>query len=168
MASRAVSSALGGSETKQAWRIADRRHSLFDGTGAQLFGGRWNSPGRALIYAAQTYAGALLEVLVHAGIGRVPATLAWITIAIPASVAVEELTPSGLPGWDAEDQSASRAFGDAWLESRRSAVLLVPSMVTQGMERNVLINPAHADFAAIGASRPADVRWDRRLFRSAK
>ena len=165
MADASIPAAAG---TWHAWRIADRRHSIFDGGGAQLYGGRWNSPGRAVIYAAQSYAGALLEILVHAAIGRVPETLAWIGITIPETVAVEELTPPGLSKWDAEDQRASRAFGDAWLVSGRSAVMLVPSLVTQGIERNVLINPAHADFAAITASRPAEVRWDGRLFRRGK
>ena len=44
----------------RAFRIADRRHPIFDGTGAKLTGGRWNSPGRPVIYAAETFAGALL------------------------------------------------------------------------------------------------------------
>jgi RES domain-containing protein len=47
-----------------AYRIADGRHPLFDGTGAALFGARWNSPGKPVIYAASTYSGALVEILV--------------------------------------------------------------------------------------------------------
>jgi RES domain-containing protein len=31
-----------------------------------LHGARWNSPERRVVYAAETYAGALLEILVHA------------------------------------------------------------------------------------------------------
>lgn len=53
----------------RAYRIADRRHKIFDGQGAATFGGRWNSPGRRVIYAAETFAGAMLEVLVNANIG---------------------------------------------------------------------------------------------------
>jgi RES domain-containing protein len=166
MAGHPMTATPGAPGTGQAFRIADRRHTLFDGTGAQRFGGRWNSPGRPMIYAAQTYAGALLEILVHAAIGRVPETLAWIRILIPESAAVETLAPSTLPKWDAEDQRASRAYGDAWLASGRTAVLVVPSMVTLGIEHNVLLNPAHAEFGAITASRAGEVRWDRRLFRS--
>jgi RES domain-containing protein len=66
----------------RAHRIADRRHNIFDGEGAATFGGRWNSPGRRVIYAAQTYAGAMLEVLVNANIGRMPRQHAWIEIRI--------------------------------------------------------------------------------------
>jgi RES domain-containing protein len=66
--------------------------------------------------------------------------------------------------WGAEDQIVSRMYGDQWLIGKRSAVLLVPSVVTQGRERNVLINPEHPDFAQMTAAEPQDVHWDRRLF----
>ncbi len=148
----------------RAFRIADRRFPIFDGTGARLIGGRWNSPGRPVIYAAETYAGALLEVLVHSNLGRVPKTHASVEILIPSSIAMESLDDLKLPGWHAEDQIVSRAFGDDWLHTRRSAVLLVPSMVLRGREHNVLINPEHPDFGRIAAREPQDVQWDRRLF----
>jgi RES domain-containing protein len=148
----------------RAFRIADKRFPIFDGTGARLLGGRWNSPGRPLIYAAESFSGALLEALVHANLGRIPRTQAVIEITIPDTLAIESLTGDELPGWDAEDQIASRAFGDRWLAEKRSAVLLVPSAVTGGRERNLLINPGHSDFAQITAGKPEDVRWDKRLF----
>jgi RES domain-containing protein len=148
----------------RAFRVADRRFPIFDGTGAPLIGGRWNSPGRPVIYASETYAGALLEILVHSNLGRVPKTHAAIEISIPDSLVVELLQGPSLPGWDAEDQFASRAFGDEWLGQKRSAVLLVPSVVTRGREHNVLINPEHPDFARIEACEPQDVQWDARLF----
>lgn len=151
----------------RAYRIADRRHTIFDGTGARLVGGRWNSPGRAVIYGSETYAGALLEILVHASVGRVPETQSWIEIEVPQEIAVESAEPEAVPGWDAEDQRASRSFGDAWLAEARTAVLLVPSLVTGGQERNVLINPGHRDFGAIAAGEAREVRWDKRLFRAA-
>ncbi len=148
----------------RVFRIADRRFPQFDGTGARLIGGRWNSPGKPVIYTGETFSAALLEVLVHSNLGRVPKTQAVIEITIPDKVLVESLAPDDPPGWDGEDQSVSRAFGDRWLKESRSAVLLVPSAVTRGHERNVLINPDHSDFANITASKPQDVQSDRRLF----
>ena len=59
-------------EPLRAYRIADSRRPIFDGTGAAALGGRWNSPGRRVIYASETCAGALLEKLAHTNIGRVP------------------------------------------------------------------------------------------------
>ena len=146
-----------------AFRIADRRHPIFDPTGAFLKGGRWNSPGRRVIYAAQTYAGAMLEILVHAGIGMLPATQASVRIAIPDTLTLERIDPAALPGWDSPDLQASRAFGDRWLSEQRTAVLLVPSVVLYGHECNVLLNPDHPDFLSIRAGLPEPVLWDTRL-----
>jgi RES domain-containing protein len=152
----------------RAFRIADRRFPIFDGTGARLVGGRWNSPGRPVIYAAETFAGAVLEVLVHANLGRVPKTHAVIEITIPDALDREIVTPEELPTWDAEDQTLSRAYGDQWLAESRTAVLLVPSLVTRGREHNVLLNPQHPAFKKITASKPQEVAWDKRLFRHGK
>jgi RES domain-containing protein len=148
----------------RVFRVADRRFPLFDGMGARLTGGRWNSPGRQVIYAGETFAGALLETLVHSNLGRAPKTHAVIEIAIPDSLIIESISENDLPGWDDEDQTVSRAFGDGWLMEQRSAVLLVPSTITHGRERNVLINPDHRDFSQITASTPEPLSWDRRLF----
>ena len=149
----------------QAFRIADRRFSIFDGTGARIAGGRWNSPGRPIIYAAETFAGAVLEVLVHSNLGRVPKTHAAVEITIPDGVSTEVVSLDTVAGWDAEDQIVSRVHGDQWLEQLRTAVLLTPSLVTRGRERNVLLNPEHPEFKRITVSEAEDVVWDERLFR---
>jgi RES domain-containing protein len=145
------------------FRIADMRHPIFDGTGAMLHGARWNSPGRRIIYAAETYAGALLEVIVHAS-GGVPRSQAYIEILIPAGLAIEEVAPGDLRHWDSPSFRSGRAFGDKWYDERRTPVLIVPSIVTR-VERNVLINQEHPDFARIRASVPLPVKWDARLWR---
>jgi RES domain-containing protein len=145
------------------FRISDRRHRVFDGYGAALHGARWNSPGRRIIYCAETYSGARLEQMVHLPLGRVPATEVVVAVEIPDDVSTEELSPAQLPGWNARDRIASRANGDRWYDEGRSAVLLVPSVAAIG-ERNVLINQEHADTARIVASAPAPVVWDERLF----
>jgi RES domain-containing protein len=147
------------------YRIADGRHKVFDSTGAMLQGGRWNSPGRAVIYCALSYAGAMLEQLVHANTGRVPKNQKYVVISIPESVSVERRSRDELlKGWETEDYRVSRAIGDAWVASGRSAVLLVPSVVAE-METDVLVNPAHSQFKLIRVSKPRAVKWDERLFR---
>lgn len=147
-----------------AYRIADARYPILDGTGAALIGGRWNSPGREVIYASLSYAAAMLERLVHAGTGRIPRNQKSVLITIPARVAREELSVEQLPeDWDSEDCLSARGLGDAWLESRRCAVLIVPSVVAR-YEKSVLINPRHPNFRWISVSEPEEVRWDVRLF----
>jgi RES domain-containing protein len=148
-----------------AYRIADKRRPPLDGVGALLYGGRWNSPGRRLIYASATYSGALLELLAHARIGRVPKNQIYVEVTIPAAVAIEEIRPDEVPGWDQTDLLASRAFGDRWLAEGRSAVLVVPSVVAPPEERNILINPEHAEFGRIIHGVAHHVRWDERLFK---
>jgi RES domain-containing protein len=148
----------------KAFRIADRRFPIFDGAGARLIGGRWNSPGHSVIYAAETFSGAMLELLAHANLNRLPHTQAFVEVAIPDRIVAEKVWIDDVPGWQDEDQTASRTFGDRWLTERRSAVLMVPSVVTRGIEHNVLLNPLHPEFAGISASEPQDVIWDKRLF----
>jgi len=148
----------------RAFRIADSRHPLFDGTGAYLKGARWNSPGKRVIYAAQTYAGALLEALVHLNFEEVPDSYAWIEILVPESVEVEELGPGEFPGWNGDDFTTMREYGDRWHEQQRTPILLVPSVVTAGVEHNLLINPDHPAFSAIHSAETHEVVWDERLF----
>jgi RES domain-containing protein len=148
----------------RAYRIARARHPLFDGKGAALHGGRWNKKGQRVIYGATSFGGALLEILVHSNLDRIPRGFAMIDIEIPEDVQIEEVLPEDLPGWDAADGLASREFGSRWVEEGRTAVLVVPSVPSQGRERNVVINQDHLEFGRIKASRPQKVVWDKRLF----
>lgn len=147
-----------------AWRIADGRFDPFSAIGASLVGGRWNSPGLGVIYASRSYAGAMLECLAHAGIGRVPRTHVAIEITVPNDLTIERHDENSLPtGWDHADLRVARAFGDAWLRGQTAAVLVVPSVVAR-REGNVLLNPRHPDFRRISAGLPEPVIWDARLF----
>jgi RES domain-containing protein len=146
------------------YRLAKRRYPVFDGSGAALEGARWNSPGRALIYASEHYATALLEKLVHAGRTQLPGSHHAAAIVIPDDVTIEVLDPAALPGWEAEDSAAARAYGDDWHSGLRTAVLVVPSLPGQPVERNFIINPTHPGAARILVSQPFDVVWDGRLF----
>lgn len=146
------------------YRIGDERHPLWDGTGAALVGGRWNSPGRQVIYGSLSYACAMLETLAHANIGRIPITHRYVIADVPHDVTVERHDQNALPyGWDAESNSSARSFGDLWLSEARSAVLLVPSVVAK-LEWNALVNPAHPDAMRLTLSSAEKVVWDKRLF----
>jgi RES domain-containing protein len=148
----------------QIFRIGDERLSLWNGTGAALVGGRWNSPGRQVIYGSLSYACAMLEILARANIGRIPLTQRFVIAEIPDDVLIERHDVSSLPtGWDAESNSTARYFGDQWLKEARSAVLLVPSVVAS-FEWNALVNPVHPDAVLLNLSAAEKVVWDRRLF----
>lgn len=140
--------------------MGNSRHPLWDGHGALMYGARWNSPGRAPIYAAETYSGAMLEMLVRLGRMAVPPDYQYLEIDIPDNLPREELnvTPEQMA-----KESITRALGNKWFDSLQNAVLWVPSVVTQ-VDRNILINPKHPDFVRIIPGDPKPVRWDPRLF----
>lgn len=147
-----------------AWRVSKTRFPPFDGTGAMLRGARWNSGGRPVIYAADTFAGAILEILAHALRPRtLPGAYHAVRIEIP-DVLVERLDPAALPGWDDKGSPEARAFGDRWLAEARSATLAVPAVPSRPVGVNVLVNPDHPDAGRIMVSDPFEVPWDERLF----
>ncbi len=144
------------------YRIADSRHSPESGDGARFHGGRWNSPGRSVIYACETATGAMLEKLVHTN-GRMPKHQVCVTYEAPNALKAISIEPAAVPGWEKADMIASRASGDAWLASGESAILRVPSAVFS-VEHNVLLNSGHQDFAKVRVVSIEPVRWDDRLF----
>jgi RES domain-containing protein len=146
------------------YRLAKRRYPVYDGSGAALEGARWNSPGRLLIYASEHYATAILEKLVHAGRTQLPGAHHAAAIEIPEDLRIEEFDPSSAPGWAAEESAVAQAYGDEWHASGRTAVLVVPSLPGQPIERNFIINPAHPDAARIRVMPSFNVTWDGRLF----
>lgn len=146
------------------FRLAKRRYPVYDGSGAALEGARWNSPGRTLIYASEHYATAILEQLVHAGRTQLPGAHHAAAIEIPDDLPVERFDPAAVAGWDAEESATARAYGDQWHASGRTAILIVPSIPGQPIERNFVINPAHPDAARIRVGPSFDVVWDGRLF----
>lgn len=147
-----------------SYRIGDPNGAfpIFDATGSTLAPGRWNTPGSPLIYSSEHYSTALLEKLVH-GSGRLPPNQHYVEITLPRGLSFEVFSPPSLPGWDTMPATVSKAFGERWCRERRSAILLVPSAVAR-LDRNVLINPAHPDFAMITGGLHEPVFWDRRLF----
>jgi RES domain-containing protein len=148
----------------QIFRISDERHPVWDGTGAALIGGRWNSPGRQVIYGATNFASAMLEVLAHANIGRLPKSQVFVVATVPNNLTIERVESASLPsGWDSDNCLVARRFGDLWLDEKRSALLLVPSVVAR-QEFNVLVNPNHPDSHKLKVAAPQKVIWDKRLF----
>jgi RES domain-containing protein len=150
--------------TLTCYRIGDPAgtYPIFDATGSTIAPGRWNTPGNPLIYTSEHYSTALLEKLVH-GSGRLPPNQHYVEITIPSGTSYEILSQPALPGWDSMPATVSKVFGEEWCLQRRSAILLVPSVVARP-ENNILINPAHPQFPRLVASLHQPVFWDRRLF----
>jgi len=147
------------------WRIATGPHPVWSGEGARLFGQRWNPPGLPAIYAGTSFALCLVEMLVHANRKTPPSAARVVEAVVPDDVSRETLDLRAAPGWDdPHDVSVAQAAGRDWLQSRRSALLVVPSVVTAGRDMNVVVNPAHPDAARISVGPETAVALDRRLF----
>ncbi|WP_036293935.1 RES family NAD+ phosphorylase [Methylosinus sp. PW1] len=124
------------------WRISN--FADLEGGGGLLFPARWHNAGRPILYAAESPAGALLEVLAHLDREDFPDALRLIEIDIADPPSLETLSPEALPPFWREDISVTRSIGDAWLASGRSLALRVPSVLAP-RTWNQLLNPRHAD-----------------------
>jgi len=148
-----------------AWRIVKKKFesSAFDGEGARLYGGRWNSIGNRLIYAASSQSLAALEILVHVSRPSLLQTYVALSIEIPNDF-IETADPGKLPkNWLASPPPTKlQKIGDKWVRSGSSVVLAVPSAVIPG-EVNFLLNPTHADFAKLLVRKPVMFEFDKRL-----
>src|SRR3984957_5659656 len=98
------------------WRLCRRPYADLSGEGARIFGGRWNSPGRPMVYFAEHPALAALEVRVHLDLpfDLLPADYVLMQADIPDPI-----------GIDPADTTV--AAGDAWLIAASSATVRVPS-----------------------------------------
>jgi RES domain-containing protein len=119
-----------------------------------------------VIYAAGSYAGALLEILVHARRVALHEPYHALPIQIPRDVAVTTVTADDIPGWDAADYVAARTIGDTWLAQGKTAVLRVPAVTGRPHETHVLINPRHAAVGTLRFEAAHPVVWDGRLVAS--
>jgi len=154
----------------RVWRIAtdtpDYAADDLSGAGAKITGGRWNGPGRPVLYCADTPSLACIETLVHLGTSGLPLIRYLVAIDIPDPVwrVREARTPASLPvGWDACPAGKESAdFGDEWLKSNRAAVMAVPSAVVPE-DSVVLINPLHPGAAGITGSKIRKWLYDPRL-----
>ncbi len=150
-----------------AWRLVRPSYgdpaAAFSGEGARRYGGRWNTPGRPLVYASLHLSLAALETLAHADRRRFERDYVAFTVRVPHDL-VLELRDEDVPiDWRARPTSwSARAVGDAWLTQRASVALTVPSVLVPP-ERNLLLDPEHPRFAEVRIGTPQRFRFDERL-----
>ena len=151
----------------RAWRITKAKHqqTAFDGRGAALAGGRWNSRGVPAVYVAGSLALATLEMLVHLHTTKILGAYSSIEVEIPKSL-VEALDLARLPAdWNAYPGSEEvQRLGDAWLRGMSAVALRVPSAIIP-TESNFLLNPRHLDFGKIVKGPPRPYGFDPRLLK---
>jgi len=147
-----------------SWRVIrqDLAVLAFDGEGARVWGGRWNSAGCAVVYTSATTSLGLLEKLVHTDAGLLPF---YVTIPVTFDTdLVETVEPGKLPAnWRFLPAPFElQRIGDEWLASMRSCILEVPSVIVPH-EPNYILNPNHPDFTSIKIGDPIGLDIDQRL-----
>lgn len=143
-------------------RYAD---TAFDGSGARRFGGCWNSPGVAVVYAASTRSLAALEMAVHLDRSMLLSSYVFIRCefdeGLVTTVAPEKLRSD----WHRDPPPTALAeIGDAWARTGTTAVLEVPSAIIE-QEKIYLLNPEHLDFIAVKVGIPEPFEFDPRLIK---
>jgi len=133
------------------------------GTGARLYGGRWNSEGKSMVYLAASRALAVLEVLVHLPPLLLPDNYCVAEIEVPEK-SVHTLDPSLLPdNWkDVAPPAALKQIGNDFIREAKYLVMRVPSTVVPD-EFNYLINPWHPDIKKVKILRTSPFSFDERL-----
>jgi RES domain-containing protein len=155
-----------------AWRVvkADHIETALLGLGAKRAGGRWNPPGLPAVYASDSLAMAMLEVLVHFDPALPMANYVAFQLDIPDET-IATLRPAQWAGIElasCTSITACQQLGRHWLGRAEHLALRVPSAVVPP-EYHLVINPGHSRFAAwLSGHRsrpPVPVRFDPRLTR---
>ena len=133
------------------------------GTGGFLFGGRWHSEGKPVLYLTSSRSLALLEVLVRLPPLIIPEGYCLVEIEVPET-SIKAITLAELPGnWkDASPPSALKIIGNNFLKHNDYLLLKVPSAIVPA-EYNYLLNPRHPAIKAVKVAGSEAFRFDKRL-----
>jgi RES domain-containing protein len=151
-----------------AWRIVKKEFAgrAFDGEGARINGGRWNSIGAPLVYLSGSRALVVLEMLVHL---HDEDTLrdGYVLYEIGYEAKHRrDVQKADLPvDWKSSPASpAAAAVGDRFCAQKKSLLLGVPSAILPA-ETNLLLNPHHAAMKELRITGPSKLDIDPRLIR---
>lgn len=128
------------------------------------YDGRWHRQGIQIVYASDTPAGALLEVIVHTdATNRLKHDYVLFEIHVDPDD-ILTIGPNLLPDdWRADPWPAStQEIGTFWYRQQASVVLEVPSAVVPH-QRNYLVNVAHPNFEELEIQGPDPFEIDPRL-----
>ena len=148
------------------WRIS--KFNSLSGEGGLHYSARWHTAGRRIVYLAESPAGALIEALVHMELNQRnwPDFYDLMQVAVPDGMQIETIQVPEEKRWK-ESVDVTRALGDEWLRSQRTALARVPSAIVVNTW-NILLNPEHAAADRIKAVQTTRAQFDPRLFPKAQ
>ena len=149
------------------YRLSTKKYAKdLSGTGAKIYGGRWNRKGTPIVYTAESRALAFSELLVRVSLPDTPLNYVMVSIEIPDDVLLEEIHIKDLPSdwnrfpWPYKLQEV----GSAWAAANKSLILKVPSVVVPG-DCNILINSLHPDISTVSVKEVKKFDFDSRLIK---
>lgn len=145
------------------YRITGKKHAEdLSGTGAAMFGGRWNKKGTPVLYTGANREIALLETIVHIPPLLIP-DLDILTIEIPND-SVTSIEADMLPkNWKVYPAPAILAeIGESWIKDGKSIALKVPSCIIHSAS-NYILNCRHPEYSMIKIVDRRNFEFDSRL-----
>lgn len=127
------------------YRIASTKYAKdLSGTGAALFGGRWNPEGLPMVYTAMSRSLAILEYLAHNIHLMASAKISLVTIEISEDAAMDNVAIADQMQYNEilTDMHLSQSIGKAFILNQQYYALRVPSVIVPN-EFNLLLNPNH-------------------------
>jgi len=144
------------------YRIVHKKYSA--GLYVSGLKGRWNSPGKKVLYTAESIPLAFLENMIRRqGVGF-NTDFKIMIIEIPESAVISEVKISDLEdGWRAfRDYSRCQRIGDKWYDGNKTLVLRVPSAVLPEAF-NYVIHAEHKDYKLVKLIRTTELVPDDRI-----
>lgn len=141
------------------------KDTAFTGLGTLQSGGRWHQAGAVVVYASDTPAGALLEVIVQTEAASLLGhSYVLFTIDFDRDRHLLVLEPKVWPAdWRALVwPPTTQLIGTRWFRDQDSVILQVPSAIVP-QQHNYLINPQHPLFHELQIDGPTLFEIDPRL-----
>ena len=135
------------------------------GTGAKMYGGRWNPAGIPILYTSEHIALGLLEVLANAGTLEDLQSLKLAELELPLNPVIEEIKLINLKKDWWNDFDYTQWLGAEIFKNSGCLAAKCPSAIVE-KQSNYIINPAHADFKKVKLKIITDFRFDERLFKT--
>jgi RES domain-containing protein len=146
------------------YRITSKAYARdLSGTGAMMYGGRWNSKGVRILYTSQSLSLAALEVIANTSGNHLNINLYCVELELP-----DELVPIKVaelpPNWNTFPYNGDTVqLGNEFIK-QGDLCLKVPSAIIP-TEFNYLLNPLHDDFMKLKLLDARPLILDQRLFK---
>jgi len=129
------------------------------GSGAFLYGGRWNNPGTYLLYTSENNVLAAFEVALRIPLEHISNDYVMVPIEFPDHPPPEE--PALPPRWYLQPE-ITRSIGENFVSKGLHLTIKVPSALISD-SFNFLINPNHALKGEVRALEARPILFDKRL-----